>query len=304
MTRAIGPLFRVCLLLFLACRAQAAGTPTVVVFLEQDDERSQRIGGIVQSRLKEKADVRWFPYSTENMSNPIYRGRLIASLSHAQLVVAIGDNPTGLVLGELDETPVYFIGVSLISGTLMQSPRISGLMNYSADDVFANMPKAWSRGFGILYTPGYEPVVDSIKAAARLAGVTIHERRVAQRGALPQSAESLMEDSPAIWVLGDPLLVREASFEFLIERSLAERVPLVSPSASATRQGAVFHSQAKAEDLAARASKNILALLKTGTTDPRPRIDLPPSGGLLLYHQAAAQRFGLAPKPPTWVKLQ
>lgn len=287
-------------LLAWSCAATAtAQPPMAVLVVEEGNARSQAVGRMLEKELDRRVQLRRLSYSARGLEDPITRGKLLATLAAARLIVAIGNEPTALVLGELEDTPVYFVDASLVSGADLGRPEIGGLLSYSQEDVLRAIPGAWRVGLGLLYSPGYEPVVERIRASAREAGVKLLVGRVDRRKDLPLVAARLMDTAKSLWVLGDPILSRDAGFEFLAERSLAQGLPLVGSGPWEVHGGAVFCSQAGREALARKASERIVGLMEKGPGSGS-RVDFAPSGGRLLFHRRLAERFGLSPKAPDW----
>lgn len=284
----------------MGMRTAAAASPVIIV-VEAEDEAGRALGDILEKDLAGKTEVRALVYSADSIANPIFKGRLLAALSRAKLVVPVGDSSTGLALEELEGSDVYFVGASAVPGKQLANPRVSGVLSYSPDDVFASIPRQWSRDFGLLYTPGYEPVLDQVRAAAQRNGVSIRERRVTQRSRIPETVDRLLPTVAVLWVLGDPAIAREAGFDHVAEQALSYDKPLIGSSGWEVLRGAAFCSQARPESLAARASTSILELLGGGS---KPRVETAPPGGTIVYHPGLAKRYGLSPKGPTWIRVQ
>src|SRR5687767_10936582 len=87
------------LALMLVGPTAAAERPQVVLVIEQNDAAGQALGSLLRKELRDQIDFRLFSYASESLGNPIFKGRLVASLSKARLVVSVGNNPTGLALG-------------------------------------------------------------------------------------------------------------------------------------------------------------------------------------------------------------
>jgi hypothetical protein len=281
--------------------AAAAELPKATLLLERGDPGGGALGGLLKSRLRGLVELNTVLIAEDSLADPIRKGRLLAALSGRRLVIPVGDEATGFALGELEETPVYFVGASVARGAVLASPIVGGLLRYSAGDVLAAMPGAWRDGLGVLYSPGYEPVIREIRAAARSAGVRLIEARVGSSSELPAAARGLFPKARAVWVLGEPFLAREAGFEFLAEEALSEDVPLIGPGVAEVRQGAVFCSEAENGPLAAQAADGILRLLADGR--PGGPV-LAREGGRIVYRSSLARRFGLVPRPPVWVEVR
>ena len=279
----------------LARPAAAASAPMVAILVDRSDADGRALGRLLADRLKDQVDLQWLDYSAESRGNPIEKGRLLASMAATRLVVSVGDEPTAFALDELEDTPIFFVGASQAPGAEISDVKVSGLFSYSAQGVLAAVPQVWKRGLGILYSPGYEPVVRRIRDLAKSSGVNLMERFVAGPTDIPQAARDLLGRAQAVWILGDPMFSRGAGFTYLVENSLAQGIPWE------VKRGAVFCSQAAQDALAEEASGRIVSLLETGKTDQR--IEAAPRG-TIFYHPGLTKRFGLSPTAPAWQAIQ
>lgn len=281
--------------------ARAAQLPTAVLVVEEGDVVGQHLGRLVERRLQGEVRIRWIVYSETELADSIYKGKFLATLQAARLVVAIGDDSALLALAEVEETPVYFVS-SQVPGSALAEGHVSGLLSYSAQDALAAMPAAWKSGLDLLYSPGYEPAVEEIRAAAKAAGFDLIPRRVGRRRELPAVVRTLLGSARAVWLLGDPMLSRGAGFEFLSEQTLSRSVPLVGAGFWEVKNGAVFCSRGRPEALARQASRTIAGLM--AGRPAQPRLELAEPGGSILYNKSLAAHFGLSPRPPVWQEIQ
>jgi ABC-type uncharacterized transport system substrate-binding protein len=280
---------------------QAQAQPPAILLVERADARGQALGHLLEAQLKGKVQFRSLSYSEEQLGDPIFKGRLVASLAAAELVIPVGDASTNLALAELEETPVYFAGAAIVTGSDLANAGVGGLLSYSPADVLAAFPQAWKRKAGLLYSPGYEGVVKIIQAAAKEAGVHLTARSVAKLQDLPAAAQAVMSSSRVVWVLGDPMFSRGAGFTYLTELSLSRDVALVGADPLEVRRGAVFCSQGRDEALALQASQGIVRLL----SERKPHgVSAAAAGGLIIFNRRLAARDGLTPLTSSWVEVR
>jgi len=277
--------------------AQSKGSELLVV--DRSDKAGEALGRLMESRLKGRIELRSVSYARDQLADPIYKGKILATLASSRLVIPIGNGPTGFVLGEFDEAPVYFVDASAIPGARLSGPYVGGLLSYSAADVLGALPAAWKRRVGLLYTPGYEGVVRSVRALARAQGVELVERRVARAQDLAAAGRGVIVSASAVWVLGDPLFTREAGLEFLSELALSRGIPLIGSGQEEVRAGAVMCSRGNPETMARQASDGIIRRLAAG--EP-PAVSTVDAGGTFLYNRALASRYGLAIGSAAWVE--
>ncbi len=278
-------------------RLAAAQPQTAVAVVEAQDAAGRKLGQRVEKELGGGVRLRWLTYSEDQLGDPIYKGKLIAALEKARLVVAVGDDAAQLVSNEVEQAPIYFVS-SVAAGSALADPRVAGTFTYSAQDLLSAMPRSWKRDLGILYTPGYEPVVAQIRALAKGAGVTLRERSVMRAGDVPTAARSLMSSSKAVWVLGDPVLSRGAGFEFLVEQSLSQSIPLIGAGRWEVSQGAALCSEGRDDTVAQQASHAIADVLASKAQGQK--LGLAESGGYIDYNRSLQTRFELTPQPPMW----
>ncbi len=279
-----------------------AAPPPVVLLTEGGDPASEALAVAVQKRLAPSHAVRRVGFARAQLDDPIEKGRLVASLTEAGVVVAVGDAAVELASRELEDVPVYFVGAAIVRGKDLASSALSGTLAYSPEDVLDAVPERWRRGIGLLYTPGYEGVVARIRSAAQARGGRLIERKIPSLKELPATAEGLLGSAPAVWVLGDPILARGAGLQYLVEASLSRGVALIGSEPSEVAAGAALCSVADREALAAQASGDIERMSTSTAREIGAREA--PSGGAIVYQPSLAERFGLPVKTPRWRKIQ
>ncbi|MBI2384454.1 MAG: hypothetical protein HYV14_00415 [Elusimicrobia bacterium] len=227
-------------------------------------------------------------------ADPIEKGRLLASLASMDLIVAVGDEATAFVTRELEDAPVYFVGAGLVPGERLSSPSVSGLFSYSVESLLDAVEAMLPGTLGLAYTPGYEPVAAWIRKGAAERGLPLSERRIASLKELAPAVRDLLETSRAIWVVGDPMLVRGAGFEFLRERSLSRGVPMIANGPWEVRQGALLAFEPEAVGLSSRAAEMLGSILD-GELAPEERLQSAPREGALLLNGALVDKWNISP---------
>ena len=288
------------LLVLGAFAGSAAGAPAAILVVERQDARARKLAGLIAQRLQGRASIRQVEYAETDVGDPIYKGRLVARLESSALVIGVGDDASRFVMREVEDGRLYFVS-AVARGAALGEPRVSGVFTYSIDDLLGALPAGWKSELGLLYTPGYEPIVAQIRARSRQLGARLQERRIARAGELPEAARALMASSRAVWVLGDPVLSRGAGFEYLVEQSLSQAVPLIGAGEAQVADGAVLCSRASDAALAAKASRGIAALLAGEKGEAR--FDDADAGGAIVYNKSLSERFRLSPRSSAWRPL-
>lgn len=226
--------------------------------------------------------------------DPIEKGKLVALLESRDLIVAVGDGATAFVTRELEDTPVYFVGAGLVRGEDLSSPLISGLFSYNIESLLDAVQGLWPGTLGLAYTPGYEPIAAWIRKGAAERGLPLSERRVARLAELAPAVRDLLASSRAIWVVGDPMLVRGAGFEFLRERTLSRGVPIIANGPWEVRQGALLAFEPEAGGMSSRAAAMLDSILD-GRLAAEERLQPAPREGALLLNAALADKWKILP---------
>ena len=240
-----------------------------------------------------RASVSLYELDDAHISDPIKKGRVLSALETSDLIVAVGDGATEFAAREVEDVPVYFVDATVVAGRRLASPSVTGLFSYSVESLLDAIKALHLGAVGVAFTPGYEPVADWIRTGAAARGLDIVVKRVATPKDLAPAVRGLLERTHSIWVVGDPLLVRGAGFEFIRERTLSLNVPVVGPGEWDVERGALLGYQANPADQAAAAERSIDQLLRHG--EAGPRLSPAPRGGDLLLNATLAEKWDLAP---------
>jgi ABC-type uncharacterized transport system substrate-binding protein len=243
-----------------------------------------------------------FPYELrdDERTDPIAKGKLLSKLATCDLVVAIGNAATDFAVTEVEEVPVYFVDATVVPGRSLQSPSVAGLFGFSVEDLLDAAKTLRLDAVGLAYTPGYEPVAEWIRAGAAARGLAFVSRRIALPKELPSDVRDLGEKSKAIWLVGDPLLVRGAGFDFIQDFSLSERFPIIGPGRWAVLRGALLGSAPDHAAQKAVAVRAIDSILKDRRL-PAPRLQAAARGGMILINAPLASKWDVkAPEGPRW----
>ncbi|MBI3299172.1 MAG: hypothetical protein HYZ75_13470 [Elusimicrobia bacterium] len=278
-------------LLLAAAGTSSAAERKVTVLVEARDALKASVLAPLRKAFPGADALRVREFESSETADPIRRGRLLSVLQNSELLVAVGDPATELVLGEIEDVPIYFVGGSLVSGSRLASPSVAGILSYDVDGLLDAVGRLWSGRLGLAFTPGYEAVAAAVRSGAKARGFAVVERRIASQKEIPSAVRELLERSQALWVVGDPLLARGAGFQFLVERSLSRRVPIVAAGPWEVRRGAFVTSEPAADALGAEAAGAVKSLA-AGRELPA-RVRTAPPGGTVVYNGALAEKWGL-----------
>ncbi|MBI3289356.1 MAG: hypothetical protein HYZ74_07540 [Elusimicrobia bacterium] len=236
-----------------------------------------------------------------DLADPIGKGRFLANLNKADLLIPVGEAASRFVSRELADTPAFFVGATVLEGGYLAAASVGGYLAYDPSRILQVASGLGLKKIGIVYTPGYDDVAARIAAVAAPTGVRLIKARVRSRDDIVPALERIFGQANAVWVLGDPALVRGAGFEFLIEKSLARSIPVIAVSPWEVERGALFCLQIKTKDLAGPAASYLGELMRGRGAFPSPRARTS-DGGVILFNQELMQRWGL--RPPAGVPWQ
>jgi len=272
----------------------------VAVVVDGADEQASPISEKVAKSIHARAEISVYDLSRINLPNPIEKGKFLASLEAKDLIVAVGDGATEFVTHEMEDVPIYFADVGLIKGDQLSAPSTTGIFSYNVGSLLDAVKKLGEEKIGVAYTPGYAPVAGWIRKGASERGLLLSEKKISDLKDLAPAIRDLMEHSQAIWVVGDPLLVRGAGFQFLTERALSNKVPIIAAGLWEVQHGAFMAFEPAADPLASEAAKAVDSILN-GQAGQAPRLQPAPASGVLLVNGTLAEKWKLQlPEGTTW----
>src|SRR5690242_16316106 len=118
-------------ILLAQSRLRAAEGGRITVVLENGSRSHQAVLNSLAQAAQGRLELRVRRLDEVSLGDPILRGRFIADLQRSDLVVPVGDEPTRLVLGEIEGIPICFIGAGLVPGENMKSPDVAGILSYN-----------------------------------------------------------------------------------------------------------------------------------------------------------------------------
>jgi len=286
-----------------ALAAEAPARKIAVVVDGEDRGERDLYLGLVQV-YKPRGRLLAYELEDAQRNDPIAKGRLLSTLETCDLVVAVGNGATDFAVSELEDVPVYFVDATVVPGRSLESASVSGLFGYSVDDLL-DAVKALRLGVvGLAYTPGYEPLAGLVREGAAARGLSVVARRIGSAKELAPAVRSLLDRARVLWLVGDPLLVRGAGFEFIQENTLSEAIPLVGPGQWDVSHGALLGSDPAPAQQEADAVRTIDSLLEH-RSGAGPRVRPAARGGVILLNAALAARWKLrTPEGPRWRRVR
>ncbi len=258
------PNLTVAVFLALAPPASAAKITLIVADAEQARAASARAGPDVSVRAFDRI----------SLGDPIEKGRLLASVQGADRVVsATRGKACGWLTHEIDGTPVDCV------------------MPYDAIQVLDFARAAGWRRVAVVHRTGYEKVYARLNARARERGIVLVAVRVDGIRELPEALPRVLKTVQAVWILGDPLLTEGAAFDYLVESTLARRVPLIGPGADLVARGVFLGADS---DLSAM-TRHAVGLANAAAKGAAPEDgaeEVP--GGRLVVNRVLARRWGVS----------
>lgn len=160
------------------------------------------------------------------LGDPIEKGRVLADLQASDRVIsATGGRACGWLGREVDGVPLQCF------------------MPYDAPQVLDFARKAGWRTIAAVHITGYEKVFLRLRALARERGIELSAVHVDHLRELTAALPRAIAGADAIWILGDPLLTQGAAFDYLVETSLARRLPLIAPGLGLVAHGAFLGAE-------------------------------------------------------------
>ena len=269
-----------------------AATLSVVV----DRTRYQNVVERLQHDFGDTNKIQIHNLKGVNFSHPVQKGRFLAQIANADLVIPIGDSAAQMIEKELDELPTFFIASAALSGPYLSRRHVSGILSYSPEETVqvatALLPHL--KAIGVLFTPGYEPVVIKMKSASQKMGLTLAAHPVRSRKDVSPLARRLAADVDLIWIVGDPLLTHDLIFLYLIQESFQFKTPVAGPVRELIKKGGLFCTIPDKEMLAHSAAQALGQLLQTNGTLKEPsRIQFADKKGVVLINSQLAKKWNI-----------
>lgn len=205
--------------------------------------------------------------------DPIDKGRFLAAVQASDRVIsATGGKACGWLARETEGVPLHC------------------LVPYDARQVLDYGRTAGWKRIAVVHMEGYEKVFARMRVHARARGVELLPVRIERLRELPNAFPAVLNTAQAIWILGDPLLTEGPAFDYLVEASLARRLPLIGPGAGLVARGAFLGADSDAAAMVRHAT-DVANSAAAGAAPDDSNAEV--SGGRLSFNQVLARRWGM-----------
>ena len=186
-------------------------------------------------------------YAEYDLQGDLEQGKKLARkirASEASLVVAVGLKAALAAKLEIVDVPIVYMMILDPSKHNLTSPNMAGtLMEIPPERQFkilrAFLPNLHRLGILSNSATGVAKLKD---AAAQAAGhaFQLQEFPVENEKEVPQQLRALLSAADALWLVPDSTVLTNESIGFILESSLARRVPVIGFSPEFTRLGALL----------------------------------------------------------------
>ena len=185
-------------------------------------------------------------YSEYDLQGDLDQGRKLARkirASEASLVVAVGLKAALAAKLEIVDIPIVYMMILDPSKHNLNAPNMTGtLLEIPAERQFkilrAFLPEL--RRLGVLSNSGSQPKVKDTIAQAATQSFQLQAFPVESEKDVPQQLRSLVASTDALLLVPDATVLTNESIGYILETSLARRVPVIGFSPEFTRLGALL----------------------------------------------------------------
>jgi len=185
-------------------------------------------------------------YAEYDLQGDLDQGRKLAKkirASEASLVVAVGLKAALAAKLEIVDVPIVYMMILDPSKHNLNAPNMTGtLLEIPAERQFkilrAFLPNL--RRLGILSNSSHTAKLKDTAAQAAANSFQLQEFPVDSEKDVPHQLRSLLASVDALWLVPDSTVLTNESIGFILETSLAKRVPVIGFSPEFTRLGALL----------------------------------------------------------------
>lgn len=185
-------------------------------------------------------------YAEYDLQGDLDQGRKLAKkirASEASLVVAVGLKAALAAKLEIVDVPIVYMMILDPSKHNLNAPNMTGtLLEIPAERQFkilrTFLPNL--RRLGILSVSSHAAKLKETAAQATANSFQLQEFPVESEKDVPHQLRSLLAGVDALWLVPDSTVLTNESIGFILETSLAKRVPVIGFSPEFTRLGALL----------------------------------------------------------------
>lgn len=192
----------------------------------------------------------------------------------ASLLFTVGTIATQQALREADDIPVVAVLV-MNDGMLNQAPNATGvLLDYPIDTQlqWINRVLPDVRTVGVVVHSAYNR--ERLDAATRTAAgmqIRLLTQEIGSAAELPGALARLGNNADVLWGIADPLVLAPENAKQLLLFSFRNRIPLIGPSSSWVKAGALYSLDWDYHDMGAQGAEMALQVLngaRVGSLSP------------------------------------
>lgn len=186
-------------------------------------------------------------YPEYDMQGDLEQGKKLAKkirASEASLVLAVGLKAALAAKLEVVDVPIVYMMILDPSKHSLTAPNMTGtLLEIPAERQFkilrAFLPNLHRLGV-LSNSPGNPSKLKDVTTYAAANAFQLQEFPVESEKDVPQQLRSLLGASDALWLVPDSTVLTNESIGFILETSLARRIPVIGFSPEFTRLGALL----------------------------------------------------------------
>lgn len=160
------------------------------------------------------------------------------------VILSVGSLATQMVSGAVTDTPIVFCMTTEVPEVVTKSSNVTGIsLAVSPRRQFQALQHVLPevRTVGVVYDASRSSKLIAVaEVEARAAGLTLASRTVADAKGVPGAVRSLLGTAEVIWMIPDSTSFTRESFEFVLNLSVENTLPLMVFSEAYVRAGALL----------------------------------------------------------------
>jgi putative tryptophan/tyrosine transport system substrate-binding protein len=181
-----------------------------------------------------------------------------------RLVLTLGSMATDAALREITDIPLVACLV-LRTDNLRKAPNATGVgLEFPLETQFAWIQKLLPevRSIGVLYQPNEnQKKIDAAAEIARKAGMRLEAYEVKTPQDIPAALDSLSRRAEVLWGMTDSLMLSPPIAKNILLFSFRNSIPLIGPSATWVKAGALYSLDWNYADLGAQCGEKAQKIL-------------------------------------------